>query len=183
MPDVFGHRKCKSLVPTVNKETFDYHTHGIITRQGRAANVSGPTLLMTDKDGKIIASQTYDGDLIIGGNLTAALINGENYSEVIAALRDAIANATVSTVYKVTVSTTWQGSGLPYRQEIPLEGITEHDTPIVTLIKDGPNWAQVQGQVSNYNRIYRIVAQNGKIVLLAESPTVIEITLQVKVIR
>ena len=183
MPNVFGHRKCKSLVETVNKETFDLHTHGIITRTGRAANVSGPTLLMTDKDGKIIAGQTYDGDLIIGGNLTAALINGEDISETLSALRDAIANVAVSMVYKVTISKTWQGAAAPYRQDIALDGITEHDTPIITLIKNGATMAAVEAQEAAYNAIYRIVAQNGKIVILAKSPTSTEITLQVKVIR
>ena len=183
MPNVFGHRKCKSLVETVNKEAFDLHTHGIITRTGRAANVSGPTLLMTDNAGKIIASQTYDGDLIIGGNLTAAFINGENYSESLAALRDAIANATVSLLYKVPVSTVWTGSGAPYRQDIAIDGITEHDAPIIPLVKNGATMAAVEAQEAAYNAIYRIVAQNGKIVVLAKTPTVTEITLQVKVIR
>lgn len=76
MPNVYGHRKSKSEVETVTKETFDNHAHGNITRMGKVAGVSKPMFLLTDSAGNIIAAQEIDADFTINGVLKATRLVG-----------------------------------------------------------------------------------------------------------
>lgn len=80
MPNIYGHRKCKSLVEVPSKEAMDAHSHGNITRAGKMSNVAEPMLLITDAAGNIIASKTITADITISGTLTAAKIVGAVYA-------------------------------------------------------------------------------------------------------
>lgn len=80
MPNVYGHRKCKSLREVTEKETFDAHSHGNINRTGKINGVAQPMLLITDAAGNIIASRTITADLTISGTLTASKIVGAVYA-------------------------------------------------------------------------------------------------------
>lgn len=77
---VFGHKQCRSESEVVAKETFDNHTHGKITRGGKISGISEPTILVTDEEGNIIASRTFDGDLVIHGTITADKVVGAVYA-------------------------------------------------------------------------------------------------------
>lgn len=79
MPNVFGHRKCKSLVEVPQKAAYDVHAHGKITRGGKISGVTEPMLLMTDAAGNIVASKTFSGDLTFSGTITAAKVVGAVY--------------------------------------------------------------------------------------------------------
>lgn len=76
----YGHKKCKSAVEVVEKATFDKHTHGNITRDGKMPGVASPMLLITDAAGNIVASRTFAGDLIINGTITASKVIGAVYA-------------------------------------------------------------------------------------------------------
>lgn len=76
----FGHKKCKSEVEVVEKTAFDAHTHGIITRAGKASGVAEPMLLITDAAGNIVASKTFTGDLNVNGTITASKVVGAVYA-------------------------------------------------------------------------------------------------------
>lgn len=76
----FGHKKCKSCVEVVERATFDKHTHGNITRNGKMTGVASPMLLITDAAGNIVASRTFDGDLTINGTITADVVRGAVYA-------------------------------------------------------------------------------------------------------
>lgn len=80
MPNVFGHRQCKSLVEVPSKAGYDVHAHGNITRGGKMANVAEPMLLITDAAGNIVASKTITADLTISGTLTASKVVGAVYA-------------------------------------------------------------------------------------------------------
>lgn len=80
MPKVYGHRQCKSLAEVPTKAQYDAHAHGNITHGGKIAGVTEPMLIITDAEGKIIASRTFSGDLTISGTLTASKIVGAVYA-------------------------------------------------------------------------------------------------------
>ena len=80
MPNVYGHRTCKSLVEVPGKAAYDVHGHGKITRGGKMSGVSEPMLLITDAAGNIIASKTITADLTISGTLTASKVVGAVYA-------------------------------------------------------------------------------------------------------
>lgn len=79
MPNIYGHRKCKSLEEVPGKAAYDAHGHGNITRAGKMAGVSAPMLLITDAQGNIIASKSITADLTISGTITAAKVVGAVY--------------------------------------------------------------------------------------------------------
>ena len=76
----FGHKKCRSEVEVVEKQTFDAHAHGNITRAGKMKDVAEPMLLITDAAGNIVASRTFPGDLTFSGTITASKIVGAVYA-------------------------------------------------------------------------------------------------------
>lgn len=80
MADVYGHKKSKSLEKVVTNETFDAHTHGIITRNGTVNGVSEPMLLICNAAGKVVASRVFSGDLTVEGTLTASKVVGAVYA-------------------------------------------------------------------------------------------------------
>ena len=79
MPNIFGHRKCKSLEEVPSKAAYDNHAHGKITRGGKISGVTKPMLLITDADGNIVAATEITADLTITGTLTASKIVGAVY--------------------------------------------------------------------------------------------------------
>lgn len=80
MPNVFGHRQCKSLVEVPSKGAYDVHAHGNITRGGKVSGVNEPMLLITDAAGNIIASKTITADITISGTLRASKVVGAVYA-------------------------------------------------------------------------------------------------------
>jgi hypothetical protein len=76
----YGHKQCKSAVEVVEKETFDRHTHGNITRGGKISGVTAPMLIVTDAQGNIVAATTIDADITIHGTLTADKVIGAVYA-------------------------------------------------------------------------------------------------------
>lgn len=80
MPNIFGHRKCKSLEEVPSKAAYDVHAHGKITRGGKISGVTKPMLLITDAQGNIVAATEITADLTITGTLTASKIVGAVYS-------------------------------------------------------------------------------------------------------
>lgn len=80
MPKVFGHRSCKSLAEVPEKDAYDVHAHGKITRGGKISGVTEPMFLVTDANGNIIAAKTITADLTISGTVTASKIIGAVYT-------------------------------------------------------------------------------------------------------
>lgn len=80
MPNIFGHRKCKSLEEVPSKAAYDVHAHGKITRGGKISGVTKPMLLITDAQGNIVAATEITADLTITGTLTASKIVGAVYN-------------------------------------------------------------------------------------------------------
>lgn len=77
---VYGHKECKSNVEVVEKQAFDTHAHGNITRDGKVSGIASPMLLITDAAGNIVASRTFTGDLTINGTITASKVVGAVYA-------------------------------------------------------------------------------------------------------
>ena len=64
MSKIFGHRKCRSEVEVLPKKLPGVHQ---------------PMLVITDKEGNIIATKALNFDLTINGTLTADKIIGAVY--------------------------------------------------------------------------------------------------------
>ena len=64
MPNVYGHRKCKSAVEVLPR---------------KLEGVNQPMLLITDKEGNIIAAKAITANLTINGTLTADKVIGAVY--------------------------------------------------------------------------------------------------------
>lgn len=64
MSKIFGHRTCHSVVEVLPK---------------KLPGVNQPMLLITDKNGNIIAARAIDADLTINGTLTADKVIGAVY--------------------------------------------------------------------------------------------------------
>lgn len=77
---VYGHRECKSEVEVVAKSTFDSHAHGNITRSGKVSGAVGQTILRTNDDGAIVASNSINADINVNGTITAKKIVGAVYA-------------------------------------------------------------------------------------------------------
>ena len=64
MNRIFGHRKCHSEVEVLPK---------------KLEGINQPMLLVTDKNGNIIAAKALDADLTVNGTLTADKVIGAVY--------------------------------------------------------------------------------------------------------
>lgn len=64
MSKIFGHRKCHSEVEVMPK---------------KLEGINRPMLLITDKNGNIIAASALNADLTINGTLTAEKVIGAVY--------------------------------------------------------------------------------------------------------
>ncbi len=64
MSKIFGHRKCKSSVEVLPR---------------KLEGVNQPMLLITDKEGNIIAAKAITADLTVNGTLTADKVVGAVY--------------------------------------------------------------------------------------------------------
>ena len=80
MPNVYGHRKCKSAVEVPQKAAYDVHSHGAITRDGKINGANGQALVHTDDTGKVVASNTLNADLTINGAIVAMKVIGAVYA-------------------------------------------------------------------------------------------------------
>lgn len=80
MPNVYGHRKCKSAVEVPQKAAYDVHAHGNITRDGKITGANGQALVRTDDDGKVVASNEINADLTINGAIVATKVIGAVYA-------------------------------------------------------------------------------------------------------
>lgn len=80
MANVYGHRKCKSVVEVPPKAAYDVHAHGNISRDGKITGATGQALVHTDDTGKVVASNTLNADLTINGAIVATKVIGAVYA-------------------------------------------------------------------------------------------------------
>lgn len=80
MANVYGHRKCKSVVEVPPKAAYDVHAHGNITRDGKVAGATGQALVHTDDEGKVVATNELNADLTINGAIVATKVIGAVYA-------------------------------------------------------------------------------------------------------
>lgn len=80
MANVYGHRKCKSVVEVPPKAAYDVHAHGNITRDGKVVGATGQALVHTDDEGKVVATNELNADLTINGAIVATKVIGAVYA-------------------------------------------------------------------------------------------------------
>lgn len=80
MANVYGHRKCKSVVEVPPKAAYDVHAHGNINRDGKITGATGQALVHTDDEGKVVASNTLNADLTVNGAIVATKVIGAVYA-------------------------------------------------------------------------------------------------------
>jgi len=80
MANVYGHRKCKSVVEVPPKASYDVHAHGNIDRNGKITGATGQALVHTDDTGQVVASNVLNADLTINGAIVATKVIGAVYA-------------------------------------------------------------------------------------------------------
>jgi len=94
-----------------------------------------------------------------------------------------IADNAVSTVYTATIGTTWVGDSAPYAQDVTISGLLSTDNPIVDIVPDSGSYATAQAQLDAWAEIFKMVASDNTLTVLAHSATSTAIPIQVMCVR
>lgn len=92
------------------------------------------------------------------------------------------ADRTQIVVKELTLSTEWEGSSVPFTQEIAVEGLSETDAPTITIVPAGTHSEQM-AQVAEFGKVYRGIATDGKITFYAKEATTLPVVLQMQLIK
>jgi len=159
----FGHKKCRSEVEVVEKSTFDVHAHGKLTRAGKISGVSAETLVSTDANGNLRASNTLNANL----RFFKLHLDRE-----------------MTTIYPIKIPASGWSTSAPYTQVVTVDGLVPGDAPIVDLNMGAATVDNAADMEEAFAKIGRIVAETGKITLYCytEAPT-IDVPIRLKVAR
>ena len=88
-----------------------------------------------------------------------------------------------STPYLFTVDADdYIPTGAPVAQEVTVAGLLAADAPIVDLIPSAV-MAEAEPQLEAYSVMFKMVAENGKLVVYAAEKTQVDVTVQIKAVR
>ena len=147
-------------------------------------NISG---LIKGKNGKI--EQAVAGeDYATPGNVSNAVSNHNNDENAHSAQFDAMHTAIIqyvdskTSIFNVTLDTSWSGSAAPYSKSIAVTGILETDTPIIDVVMSG-TYATDKARQEAWAYIYRAVTGNNSITFYASEKPSVNLPVQIKVVR
>ena len=85
--------------------------------------------------------------------------------------------------YTITLlASDWEATGLPYRQDITVNGLLTTDHPIVDLIPSD-NYATAEAELSDWVVIYKIIAGTDTLSVFAQNVTVVDLNIQILCVR
>lgn len=156
-----------TAVKTVNSQGTD-DTGNVTIGAADIRTASGTTIEqeLTGKQKEITVSGLLKGSG--SGNVSEA-VAGTDYQAPVRS-------------YTATIPTSgWTGSAAPYTCDVTVTGLLAADKPIVDIIPSA-TYATAETQIEAYGYIYRMVAQENKIVAYATDKPTVDIPIQVKVV-
>ena len=82
------------------------------------------------------------------------------------------------------LSTGWTGTEAPYSQTLTVTGMTATDNPVVDVDLSGAvDYAGEQAILTDWGQVYRIVTGANQITAYANAETVVDVPIQLKVVR
>lgn len=156
-----------AAIKTVNNQVAD-DTGGVTIEAEDIRTTSGTTVEqeLTRKQKKITVSGLLKGSG--SGNVSEA-VAGTDYQAPVRS-------------YTATIPASgWTGSAAPYISDVTVPGLLVTDKPIVDIIPSA-TYATAETQIEAYGYIYRMVAQENKIVAYATDKPAVDIPIQVKVV-
>lgn len=156
-----------TAIKTVNNQVAD-DTGGVTIGAEDIRTTSGTTVEqeLTEKQKKITVSGLLKGSG--SGNVSEA-VAGTDYQAPVRS-------------YTTTIPASgWTGSAAPYTCDVTITGLLAADKPIVDIIPSA-TYATAESQIEAYGHIYRMVAQENKIVAYATDKPAVDIPIQVKAV-
>lgn len=156
-----------TAIKTVNSQVAD-DTGGVTIGAEDIRTTSGTTVEqeLTKKQKKITVSGLLKGSG--SGNVSEA-VAGTDYQAPVRS-------------YTTTIPASgWAGSAAPYTCDVTVTGLLAADKPIVDIIPSA-TYATAETQLEAYGHIYRMVAQENKIVAYATDKPAVDIPIQVKAV-
>jgi hypothetical protein len=152
------------------------------------------TATATNIDGILKGNGSYVQAAIAGtdyatpGNVSNAVSNHNNDENAHSAQFDAMHTAITqyvdskTSIFNVTLDTSWSGSAAPYLKSITVTGILETDTPIIDVVMSG-TYATDKARQEAWAYIYRAVTANNSITFYASEKPSVNLPVQIKVVR
>ena len=130
---------------------------------------------------KAVSNAKLADDCITNDKLADNAVDTENIVDL-SITADKIVPGSVGAYFTASIDTTWVGSAAPFTKTVSVSGMLATDHPTYDVIlSDTPDTAQAQ--IEEWNKIYKLVANNGSITLHAfEKPTV-SLSLQLQCVR
>lgn len=156
-----------AAVKTVNGQKPD-DTGAVTIGAANIRTASGTTVEqeLTGKQKKIMVSGLLKGD---GSGGVSEAVAGTDYQAPVRS-------------YTATIPASgWTGSAAPYICDMTVTGLLAVDKPIVDIIPSA-TYATAETQIEAYGHIYRMVAQENKIVAYATDKPAVDIPIQVKAV-
>jgi len=154
----------------------------------------------TNNNGKVLKAGATAGS-IAWGTLTAADVGAATTSDISSAINthdgnsgahsaqfDAMHTAITqyvdskTSIFNVTLDTSWSGSAAPYSKSVTVTGILETDTPIIDVVMSGI-YATDKARQEAWAYIYRAVTGNNSITFYASEKPSVNLPVQIKVVR
>ena len=116
-----------------------------------------------------------------GGTMTGMLtLNGDPSQPMHAATKQYVDSKT--SIFNVTLDTSWSGSAAPYSNSVTVTGILATDTPIIDVVMSG-TYSTDEARIEAWGYIYRAVTANGSITFYATEKPTVSLPVQIKVVR
>ena len=173
--------------------------NGKVLKAGATAgSISWGTLTATDVGAATTsdisnAINTHDGDSGAhsaqfsakldksGGTMTGMLTLHDDPSQPMHAATKQYVDSKTS-IFNVTLDTSWSGSAAPYSKSVTVTGILETDTPIIDVVMSG-TYATDKARQEAWAYIYRAVTSNNSITFYASEKPTVNLPVQIKVVR
>jgi hypothetical protein len=176
-------------------EAKNIHSDGDETIEGVKTFTSSPIVPAPTRDGEAVNKKYVDDAVALKVNIDDIVndLNTEGVKIPLSAaqgkkLGDAInelvtGKADKTPVIPAVFTLDWIGAEPPYTQEIPIEGITEYDTPVIAPVYSTIDLELALEQKAAWNCIDTIETDDGKIIgiCFSEKPTV-ALPVQIKVV-
>jgi len=116
-----------------------------------------------------------------GGTMTGMLTLYSDPSQPMHAATKQYVDSKTS-IFNVTLDTSWSGSAAPYSKSVTVTGILETDTPIIDVVMSG-TYATDKARQEAWAYIYRAVTGNNSITFYASEKPSVNLPVQIKVVR
>ena len=149
-----------------------------------ATNING----ILKGNGSYVQAAIAGTDYATPGNVSHVVSNHNNDENAHSAQFDAMYTAITqyvdskTSIFNVTLDTSWSGSAAPYSKSVTVTGILETDTPIIDVVMSG-TYETDKARQEAWAYIYRAVTSNNSITFYASEKPTVNLPVQIKVVR